>query len=116
VWREAENIQPDDTPPNVHILEPVRDPDTGHVISSVVAAALCIKPRGPLMDRQTRKVDALKQGSAAFAMMRRLAMRFNASCAAGIRRRLDEWITPISPQSCVLSAFCARISMRSKIR
>jgi hypothetical protein len=50
VWREAENIQPDDPPPDVHVSEPVRDPDTGHVISSVVAAALCIKPRGLLTD------------------------------------------------------------------
>jgi hypothetical protein len=57
--------------------EPVRDPETGHAISPVVAAALCIKPRGLLTDRQARKVDALKQGSEAFAEMRRLAMRFN---------------------------------------
>jgi hypothetical protein len=65
-------------------LEPVRDPDTGHAISPVVAAALCIKPRGLLTDRQARKVDALKQGSGAFAKMRRLAMRFN-----GILRRQE---------------------------
>ncbi|BCH26838.1 hypothetical protein MesoLjLb_66230 [Mesorhizobium sp. L-8-3] len=51
---------------------PVRDPDTGHAISPVVAAALYIKPRGLLTPRQARKVDALKQGSDAFAEMRRL--------------------------------------------
>ncbi|WP_258124019.1 transposase [Mesorhizobium onobrychidis] len=48
-------------------LGPVRDPDNGHAISPVVAAALCIKPRGLLTPRQARKVDALKQGSDAFA-------------------------------------------------
>jgi hypothetical protein len=85
VWREVENIQPDEPPPNVDVSKPVCDPDTGHMISSVVAAALCIKPRGLLTDRQARKVNALKDGSRAFAIMRGLAMRFNA-CAARARR------------------------------
>jgi transposase len=91
-WRRAERGLADDVPSMALKLEPVRDPDTGHVISPVVAAALCIKPRGLLTDWQARKVDALKQGSEAFAEMRRLAMRFN-----GILRRkrsapLDAWI------------------------
>ncbi len=43
VWREAENIQPDDPPPDEYFSKPVRDPDTDHVISSVVAAALCLE-------------------------------------------------------------------------
>lgn len=59
------------------VLEPVRDPETGHAISPVIAAALCIKPRGKLTPDQARKVDALKAGSLAFAMKRYLAMRFN---------------------------------------
>ena len=42
VWREVENIQLDEPPPEMDVSEPVRDPDTGHMISSVVAAALCI--------------------------------------------------------------------------
>ncbi|MBB3148533.1 transposase [Phyllobacterium trifolii] len=92
VWRKAENIQPDDPPPDVHVSEPVRDPDTGHVISSVVAAALCIKPRGLLTDLQTRKVNALKQGSTAFAIMRDLAMRFNGILRSRNSAALDEWI------------------------
>lgn len=41
---------------------PIRDPETGHVISPVVAAALCMKPRSMLTVSQARKVDALKQG------------------------------------------------------
>jgi hypothetical protein len=92
VWREVENIQPDDPPPDVHVSEPVRDPDTGHVISSVVAAALCIKPRGLLTDLQTRKVNALKQGSTVFAIMRDLAMRFNGILRSRNSDSLDEWI------------------------
>jgi len=43
-WRRVERGQADDVPPAALKLEPVRDPDTGHVISPVVAAALCIKP------------------------------------------------------------------------
>lgn len=62
VWREVENLQPDEPPPDMDVSEPVRDPHTGHMISSVVAAALCIKPRGLLTDRQAGKVNALKQG------------------------------------------------------
>ncbi|KOF13200.1 transposase [Ensifer adhaerens] len=92
VWREVENIQPGEPPPNVDVSEPVRDPDTGHVISSVVAAALCIKPRGLLTDRQARKVNALKQGSTAFAIMRGLAMRFNGILRSRNSEALDEWI------------------------
>jgi transposase len=92
VWREAENIQPDEPPPDVDVSEPVRDPETGHMISSVVAAALCIKPRGLLTDRQARKVNALKQGSTVFATMRGLAMRFNGILRCRNSEALDEWI------------------------
>lgn len=92
VWRAVENIEPDEPPPNIDVSEPVRDPDTGHMISSVVAAALCIKPRGLLTDRQARKVNALKQGSRAFAIMRGLAMRFNGILRSGRSQALDEWI------------------------
>lgn len=92
VWREVENIQPDEPPPDMDVSEPVRDPDTGHMISSVVAAALCIKPRGPLTDRQAGKVNALKQGSTVFAIMRGLAMRFNGIVRSRSSEALDEWI------------------------
>lgn len=92
VWREVENIQLDEPPPEMEVSEPVRDPDTGHMISSVVAAALCIKPRGLLTDRQARKVNALKQGSRAFAMMRGLGMRFIGILRSRGSQALDEWI------------------------
>jgi transposase len=93
-WRRAEREQADHIQsPTLNLnLEPVRDPDTGHAISPVVAAALCIKPRGLLTDRQARKVDALKQGSDAFAEMRRLAMRFNGILRSKRSAPLDAWI------------------------
>ena len=72
--------------------EPVRDPDTGHLISPVVAAALCIKPRGMLTTEQARKVDALKRGSYPFAQMRSLAMRFNGILRGGRSEALNTWI------------------------
>jgi hypothetical protein len=74
----------------VDISEPVRDPGTGHMISSVVAAALGIKPRGLLTDRQAGKVNALKQGSTVFAKMRGLAMRFNGILRSRNSEALDE--------------------------
>lgn len=91
-WRRSEREQADDIPPTKWNLEPIRDPETGHAISPVIAAAPCIKPRGMLTDRQARKVNALKQGSNAFAEMRRLAMRFNGILRSKKSEALDAWI------------------------
>jgi Transposase len=91
-WRRAEREPVDDAPSMALSLGPVRDPDTGHAISPVVAAALCIKPRGLLTDRQAKRVDALKRGSDAFAEMRRLAMRFNGILRSKKSKELDAWI------------------------
>ena len=76
------------------ISNPVRvlDPATGHVISPIVAAALCIKPRGMLTPNQSRKVDALKQASPDFAAMRSLAMRFRGVFRGRKVSRLDDWL------------------------
>ncbi|WP_459178720.1 IS21 family transposase [Sinorhizobium meliloti] len=68
---------------------PIRDPETGHVISPVVAAALCIKPRSMLTVSQARKVDALKQGSPEFVLMRSLGMRFRGIFRSRDPDRLD---------------------------
>lgn len=82
-WRRAERTGEDSASPASIIRHqpardavPIQDPATGHVISPVVAAALCMKARGMLTINQARKVDVLKQGSHEFATMRRLAMRF----------------------------------------
>jgi transposase len=57
-------------------LPPAIDPATGWSITSIVAAALCIKPRGALTKKQAAKVDVLKSGWPDFTIMRQLAMRF----------------------------------------
>ena len=44
-----------------------RDPRTGGVISPIVAAALCVKPRGMLTARQQAKVEVLKAALPDFA-------------------------------------------------
>lgn len=74
-WRRAE--RPARSNQDSLSLGPVRGPETGLAISPVIAAALCLKPRGKLTSDQVRKVDALKEGSQAFVRMRALAMRFN---------------------------------------
>jgi len=58
------------------------DPMTGRQISPLTAAALCVKPRGQMTDRQIVNVDALKAASVEFTTMRHLAMRFEDCFAA----------------------------------
>jgi hypothetical protein len=92
-WRRAEKQEQEGPMPRKHqILEPVRDPETGHAISPVIAAALCIKPRGKLTLEQARKVEVLKEGSPAFTTMRRLAMRFNGILRGRKADPLPAWI------------------------
>jgi transposase len=69
--------------------EPI-DPATGHLISPIAAAALCIKPRGMLNRRQAVKVAVLKAASDDFVLMRRLAMQFRAI----LRRRDPDLLMP----------------------
>jgi hypothetical protein len=68
------------------------DPWTGGLISPIVAAALCIKPRGLLTRRQAKKVDVLKQTLPIFACMRSLAMRFRGLLRGSDPKPLDDWI------------------------
>ncbi|WP_420895267.1 hypothetical protein [Sinorhizobium meliloti] len=57
-WRRAERSVKDSASPapiiqhqpNRDAVIPIKDPETGHVISPVVVAALCLKPRGPADD------------------------------------------------------------------
>jgi transposase len=91
-WRRAEKQEQEGPNKEVQILEPVRDPETGHAISPVLAAALCIKPRGNLTLEQARKIEALKAGSPAFTTMRRLAMRFKGILHGRKADPLPAWI------------------------
>lgn len=94
VWRQDGNASPPNVKPIVaqQAVEPVRDPETGHVISSNISSALCIKPRSKLTAAQARKVEALKQGSEAFTKMRALAMRFFGIVRSKNSDKLEQWI------------------------
>ena len=77
--------------PTVPRAQPV-DPATGRSISPIVAAALCIKPRGLLTANQAAKVDALKRDWPEFAAMRRLAMRFRGVLKSKSVNCLGVWM------------------------
>ena len=79
---------PSAAPTRMRIL----DPATGHVISPIVAAALCVKPRGLLTEEQAAKVDTLKKASRDFAVMRTLAMRFQGILRSKDVSKLDDWL------------------------
>ncbi len=58
----------------------------------VVAAALCLKPRSMLTITQARRVDALKQSSPEFILMRSLGMRFRGIFRSRDPGKLNSWI------------------------
>ena len=62
------------------------------MISPIVAAALCIKPRGMLTRQQAEKVDVLKQALPIFACMRSLAMRLRGLLRGNDPNALDNWV------------------------
>jgi hypothetical protein len=64
------------------------DPTTGWLISPIVAAALCIKPRASLTLSQTAKIEALKSASADFAVM----LRFRGIFRSGDAKKFDAWL------------------------
>jgi Transposase len=68
------------------------DPTTGQLVSPIVAAALCIEPRGLLTEPQAAKVNAFKTMSAEFATMRGLAMRFRGILRGTDTEKLDVWL------------------------
>jgi transposase len=72
---------------------PAADDPAAHAVPPIVAAALCIKPRGMLTEAQAAKVDRLKEGSAEFATMRQLAMRFRGLLKGGDAAPLDNWLS-----------------------
>jgi hypothetical protein len=76
----------------VKVPDPVRDPETGHVICADTVTAWCIRPRSLLTTSQARKVDALEQSSEAFRTMRALAMRLRGILRSRNPEVLDEWI------------------------
>ena len=61
-------------------------------VPPIVAAVLCIKPRGLLTEAQAAKVDRLKATSSDFATMRQLAMRFRGLLTGSDPASLDGWL------------------------
>ena len=93
-WRKAavKHGTPDydvPAPPPVRAMDPM----TGRHISSVTAAALCVKPRGQMTDRQLANIDVLKLASPDFCTMRQLAMRLRGLLRGGTVDALDKWVT-----------------------
>ena len=120
-WRRAERPESDKddaAPARIGVVDstydhaPVRDPHTGHLISPVVAAALCIKPRGALTINQERKVDALKQGSQAFASLRSFSMRFRGILHSRTSAKLEQWIDDAIHSGLAFLARFARVFRR----
>ena len=64
-----------------------------HAVPPIVAAALCIKPRGLLTEAQAAKVDRLKEQSSDFATTRQLAMRFRGILKGSDTELLDRWLS-----------------------
>ena len=79
-------------PASVVSNPPPVDPTTGRSISPIVAAALCIKPRGLLTANQAAKVDAMKKDWPEFSAMRRLAMRFRGMLKSKSVGKLGVWL------------------------
>ena len=69
-----------------------RDPVPGRLISALTAAALCMKPRNQLTDRQQTHLAALKAASAAFTTTWRLAMRFRGILRGRDSSKLNPWL------------------------
>ncbi len=122
-WRRAEKPEADKdkgeaAPARIGLIDraydnaPVRDPQTGHLISPVVAATLCIKPRGALTINQARKVDALKQGSRMFAALRSFSMQFRGIFHSRKSARLGKWIDDAIHSGLVFLARFARVLHR----
>lgn len=63
-----------------------------HAVPPIVAAALCIKPRGQLSEAQAAKVDTLKATSTEFATMRQLATRFRGLLRSDDEEPLEAWL------------------------
>jgi hypothetical protein len=100
------------SPPETEVAIPPRmaalDPMTSRRISSLTAAALCVKPRGAMTPRQIVNVDLLKATSEEFTTMRGLAMRFAGLLRGGDIGKLDVWLHD--------ARHCGLHAMRSFVR
>lgn len=93
-------------------VTPVRDPQTGHLISPIIAATLCIKARGALTINHAWKVDALKQGSPTFAVLRSFSMLFRSIFRGSDPGKLEQWIEDAIDSGLAFLAPFARLLRR----
>jgi len=77
---------------NVEYQTRAVDLATGWLISPIVAASLCIKPRRLLRAGQAAKIDALKNASPDFTSMRQFAMRFRGLFRSKDIQKFDVWL------------------------
>jgi len=89
-WRNPKRKTPRSALPTLRT--PAVDRATGRLISPIVAAALCVKPRGTLTSAQAATVDALKSEWPEFATMRRLVMRFRGILRSKNTGKLAAWL------------------------
>ena len=68
------------------------DPASGSRISPVVAAAICMKPRPLLTERQVAMLTVLKEEVPGFAAIRHLAIRFQSLLRQHDGTKLDRWL------------------------
>ena len=62
-------------------------------VPPIVAAAVCIKPRGLLAEAQVAKVDRPKKTSSDFATMQQLAMRLRGLLKGRDTQTLEKWLS-----------------------
>jgi hypothetical protein len=68
------------------------DPASGSRVSPVVAAAICMKPRRLLTERQVGMLTVLKEEVPGFAALRHLAIRFQSLLRRRNEAKLDRWL------------------------
>ena len=91
-WRKQRSAGDGEAMRPITAAQLPRDPTTGHQISPLTAATLCIKPRPLLSSRQAAIVDALKASSPEFTLMRQLAMRFRGVLHGRNIEALGNWL------------------------
>ena len=69
------------------------DPASGSLISPVVAAVICMKPRPLLTERQVGMLAVLKNEVPGFAAIRRLAIRFQCLLRHRDEKKLEPWLS-----------------------
>lgn len=94
IWRANGQSNPG-TSSDLTVAPAVEGKTSGQLISPIIAAALCIKPRSLLTLRQTLKVAALKAISPDFVAMRSFALRFRGIMRSRDLEKLNIWMDEV---------------------